>query len=167
MDFKTMVYDDAMTLYRMLEEKASMYDAASKKLKMKKEVIKEVLRERMIEEKLPSLGTDHGTLKPKDTEHIVMSNFEMYKTWLREGTMDDVLDIAADFNTPETLAVIRANYLASNKMNDRLGYLNQSCYDKNKAKEMHKNKDETLAPGLGIFTKHELSVTKAAKKSKK
>ncbi len=166
LDIATTRYADIMMIIRMLEEKISMYDNAAKKLKIKKAEIKETVRLRMIDEGLEKTDTEFGNMTPQSSDCLTMANFDLFLNWLREGVVLDIKKAAYDegFDTPIQFTLER--YGSSVKANDRLSYLKQACFNSEKLKEMHEDPEDTLPPGIGIFQKEDLSITKATKKKK-
>ena len=77
-------YADFAVLLKVVDKKVAEFTAKAKKLKDKHDEIKEVVRLRMIEEKLPACDTENGRLRPTQSDCIVMHNFELFKEWLRE-----------------------------------------------------------------------------------
>ncbi len=166
LDCDKLKYVELMQVIRKLEEKIAMYSAASKKLSEIRDEIKEKIRLRMIKEDIPSCDTDLGRLAPKTQDCLTMANFELFQSWLGDGVILD-LKKAADaegYTTPFNFILER--YEQTAKTNDRLGYLNQSCFNKQKLKVMHEDPEDTLPPGIGVFPKNDLSITKPPKTKK-
>jgi len=119
----------------------------------------------MIKEELPSCDTDLGRLKPTSQDCLTMANFDLFLDWLRDGFLED---ITAAAHADDIRAIRNAvlEYRASTKPYDRLNLLTQSCFNKQKLKAMHEDPEDTLPPGIGIFEKNDLSITKPPKTKK-
>ena len=168
-DMKELNYADFAQLLKVVDAKVAEFTAKAKKLSTKRDEIKEVVRLRMIEEKLPACDTENGRFKPTTTDCITMQNFEFFKDWLRDGFVIDIKEIFKSnnqlaTNASEAFTKTIQKYLTSCKTNDRLDYLKQECFDKNKMKQMHTDSEDVLPPGVGIYQKHSLSITKVPKK---
>jgi len=161
LDFDKLCYADVAEVLATLATKATEFDAKSKKIKAEKERIKEVVRERMLKEGSNSVNTECGTLAPKSSDHIVMNDFNQFKTWLRAGIIDDIICYLKKYElmTAEINQAIE-QYACGGMPNDRLRYLKQSCFNSKELKELHVNKEASLPPGIGIYVKKELSITK-------
>lgn len=166
LDYSKLRYAEIMEVIRMLEDRISMYDKASKQLKTKKDDIKEIVRLRMIDEGLEKADTDLGILKPTSQACLTMVNFDFFLDWLRDGVIEDIKYAAykEGYETPIGYTIER--YHNGSKVNDRLDYLKQACFNAKKLKAMHDDPEDTLPPGIGIFEKHDLSITKPSKTKK-
>jgi len=161
LDVNASRYADVVEVLSVLTRKAAEFDAKSKKLKAEKERIKEIVRLRMIKEGSASVNTEYGTIAPKSSDHIVMNDFDQFKIWLREGVTKDVsYELTSRGIMTADIACIIREYACGELLNDRLHYLKQSCFDSKALKALHTSKEDSLPPGIGIYVKKELSITK-------
>lgn len=163
LNYDGLKYDEILQVIQMIEEKVILYDGRSKKLKSEKEKIKEIVRERMVKEDLPGVDTEHGRFAPKQTDCILMKNFNAFLNWLQEGVLLDLMSHVPE-NEASRLDAIIAVYNVNEKPNDRLYLLKQACFDTTKLKAMYKDPDDTLPPGIGVYEKHDLSIIRPKKK---
>jgi len=167
LDCTTLKYGDVMQVYRLIEEKISMYELSAKKLKEQRDKIKDTIRQRMIDEDLPGVDTEYGRLAPAENTCFTMANQDLFLKWLREGVILDIqaaMD-AEGYSTPFQFAMERYN--STPKTNDRLDFLKQACYNSKKIKSMHDDPEDTIPPGIGIYSNKKLSITKPKKGAKK